>query len=73
MAKKFEYEIVERVAVLSTNGEESKELNRISFQGREPKYDLRTWRRDENGDKMLKGITLTEEELQALKDALNAR
>lgn len=73
MAKKFEYEIVEKIAILSADGDESKELNYISFQGREPKYDLRTWRRDENGDKMLKGITLTEEELQALKDALNAR
>lgn len=47
-----------------------KELNLISWNGAAPKYDLRDW--SPNHEKMSKGITLTEEELQKLKDILNS-
>ncbi len=67
----IKYEIVEKIAVLSTTEKGwSKELNLISWNEREPKYDLRDW--NENHDKMGKGITLTKEELIQLKEALNS-
>lgn len=67
----IKYEIVEKIAVLSrTEKGWSKELNLISWNEREPKYDLRDW--NENHDKMGKGITLTKEELIQLKEALNS-
>lgn len=47
-----------------------KELNRISWNGGEPKYDLRDWSPDH--EKMGKGITLTEVELRSLKEIIDA-
>jgi hypothetical protein len=46
-----------------------KELNLVSWNERDPKYDLRDWSPD--GEKMGKGVTLSKEELQALKELLN--
>ena len=46
-----------------------KELTRVSWNGAEPKYDIRT--RDSEHVKMGKGITLTEEELRVLKELLD--
>lgn len=63
------YEIGKKLAVLSTNSKGwQKELNLVSWNNRPAKYDLREWSPDH--DKMGKGVTLTEEEFQALKDAL---
>lgn len=45
------------------------ELNLISWNGREAKYDIRSWSPDHT--KMSKGITLTADELKALKKALD--
>ena len=71
MPTSFSYEIVEHIEVLSSQGNTSKELNLVSYNGGAPKYDLRTWQRDEDGsEKMFKGITLNEEEAQLLRDAL---
>jgi len=47
----------------------SKELNLISWNDREPKYDIRDW--DETHEKKGKGVTLTKEELKELKKILN--
>lgn len=69
----FNYEIVERIAVLSQNGTTSKELNRVSYNGAPPKWDLRSWRREDGEEKLLKGLTLTDEEAAALKAALTTR
>lgn len=46
----------------------TKELNLVSWNGREPKYDIREWSPEH--DKMGKGVTLSKEELEALKDLL---
>lgn len=43
----FNYEIVEKVAVLSQSGDTTKELNRVSYNESPAKYDLRSWRRTE--------------------------
>lgn len=69
----FNYEIVEKVAVLSQSGDTTKELNRVSYNGSTAKYDLRSWRRSDGEEKLLKGLTLTDEEARALKEALNSR
>lgn len=67
----IKYEIVEKIGVLSTTEKGwSKELNLVSWNDREPKFDLRDW--NENHDKMGKGITLTRDELDKLKETLNS-
>lgn len=64
----LKYEIVETVAVLSESPKGwKKELNLISWNGRDPKYDIRDWA--PNREKMGKGITLTKEELMSLQEA----
>lgn len=66
-AKEPTYEVLEECGTLSTNnkGWEMK-LRYMSWNGNEPKYDLRSWKEDETGEKCSKGITLTGEELEAL-------
>jgi len=66
----IKFEIFKNIAILSTSTSGwSKELNLISWNDREPKYDLRDWSADHS--KMGKGITLSKEELLALKELLN--
>ena len=66
----IKYEIIKKIGVLSkSNSGWAKELNLISWNDREPKYDLRDWSADHG--KMGKGVTLTKEELAALKELLN--
>jgi len=66
----IKYEIVKKIGVLSKAGSGwTKELNLISWNDREAKYDLRDWSAD--GGKMGKGVTLSREELLALKELLN--
>lgn len=66
----FEYTIVDELGVLATSAKGwTKELNLISWNGREPKYDIREWAPER--EKMGKGITLSEEEVQKLKEILN--
>ena len=65
----IKYEIIKKIGVLSTSASGwEKQLNLISWNDREPKYDLREWSPD--GEKMGKGVTLTKEELVALKGLL---
>ncbi len=45
------------------------ELNFVSWNGRDPKFDIRSW--DPEHQKMGKGVTFTREELVALKNLLN--
>lgn len=60
------FEIVEYIGVLSTGTKGwTKELNFVSWNGREPKYDIREWSPEH--DKMGKGLTLSKDELEALK------
>jgi len=70
MAADFKYDIVEEIGVLSENAKGwRKELNLISWNGAAPKYDIREWA--PNREKMGKGITLTKEELSALKKLID--
>lgn len=66
------YEIVEKIAVLKEgkNGMK-KELNLVSWNDNDPKYDIRWWA---NQNKEIgKGITLTSEEFLILADVINNR
>lgn len=47
----------------------TKELNIISWNGKEAKYDLRDWSPEH--EKMGKGVTLSIDELKKLRDLLN--
>lgn len=68
MAVKFE--ITNDIGVLSESGSGwKKELNLVSWNDRDPKYDIRDW--DPNHEKMGKGITLSRDEAVALRDMLN--
>ena len=67
--KDLKYEIINQIGVISTSASVwNTELNRVSWNGAEPKYDLRSWSPDHS--KMGKGITLSESELTALADLL---
>lgn len=69
MAQEFSYEIMEHIAVLSENQKGwRKELNLIAWNGRPPKFDIREWA--PNHEKMGKGLTFTNEEIEALRKAL---
>lgn len=70
MAGDFRYDIVEEIGVLSENAKGwRKELNLISWNGATPKYDIREWAPEH--EKMGKGVTLTKEELEALKKLMS--
>ena len=65
----IKYEILKTIGILSENTRGwKKELNLISWNGGKPKYDIRDWAPDH--EKMGKGVTLTEEELDTLKKLL---
>ena len=67
--KSITCEIVEYIAVLSKNERGyTKELNLVSWNGSDPKYDIRNWHpgRERSG----KGITLTKEEIINLMEAM---
>jgi hypothetical protein len=65
------FEIKETIGTLSQSPKGwNKELNLLSWNGKEPKYDLRDWAPEH--EKMGKGVTLTKEELIELKRLLNS-
>lgn len=65
------YEITKEIGVLSESPKGwTKELNLVSWNGKESKYDLRDWAPDH--EKMGKGVTLTEKEAKKLKELLDS-
>jgi Uncharacterized protein conserved in bacteria len=63
----IKFEIKETIRILSESPKGwKKELNLVSWNDKEPKYDIREWSPDHA--KMGKGITLTKEELNKLRD-----
>lgn len=66
----IKYDIVKEIGILSENAKGwRKELNLISWNGAEPKYDLRDWAPEH--EKMGKGITLSSDEVQELYKLLS--
>ena len=67
----IKFEMKETVGVIAESAKGwKKELNLISWNGKEAKYDLREW--SPNHEKMGKGVTLTRDELKSLKELLNS-
>ena len=68
----FKYEIVKELGVISEGARGwTKELNLISWNDKPPKYDIRDWAPDH--EKMGKGVSLTEEEMESLIELFNSR
>lgn len=66
----IKYEIKQQIGILSQSPKGwNKELNLISWNGKSAKYDLRDWAPEH--EKMGKGVTLSAEDLRALRDLLN--
>lgn len=66
----IKFEIKQNLGVLSESAKGwKKELNLVSWNDKEPKYDLREW--GPAHEKMGKGVTLFIEELRMLKSILN--
>nr|WP_328812875.1 PC4/YdbC family ssDNA-binding protein [Paradesulfitobacterium ferrireducens] len=62
----IKYEIKETLGVLSEGSKGwSKEVNLISWNDREPKYDIREWSPDHS--KMGKGVTLSKQGIEGIK------
>ena len=67
----IKYEIKEEIGVIAESSKGwTKELNLISWNGKEAKYDLRDWSPER--EKMGKGVTLSKEELIKLRELLNS-
>lgn len=63
------YKIARHIATIKEeSGGWKTELNEVSWNEKEPKYDVRRWNEDHT--KMGKGITFTKEEAAALLQAL---
>jgi len=66
----IKFEIKETIGVLSESAKGwTKEINLISWNDKDPKYDIREWSPDHS--KMGKGLTLSKEELEKLRDVLS--
>ena len=62
--------IIRHIGVISESSRGWRlELNMVSWNGNPPKYDIRDWSPD--GSKMGKGISMTKEDLIALKGILD--
>jgi hypothetical protein len=66
----LKFEIIENFGTLSESAKGWKmELNLVSWNDREAKYDIREWSPER--DKMGKGVTMSSDQLKALRDVLN--
>jgi hypothetical protein len=66
----IKFEITKHIGVLSQGSKGwTKELNLVSWNDHEPKFDIREW--DETHEKMGKGVTLSNEEIRKLKELLS--
>lgn len=66
----IKFEIRETIGIVAEGSKGwKKELNLISWNDKEPKYDIREWAPEHA--KMGKGVTLSKDDLIALRDILN--
>ncbi len=67
----IKFDVVKELGVISENPKNgwSRELNLVSWNDREPKYELRDWSADKS--KMNKGFSMTADEVKTLRDILN--
>ena len=65
-------EVIEKCGVImERNGGYSLELRYVSWNGKDPKYDIRPWKMNDDGNEICgKGITLSGEELEKLGEIM---
>ena len=68
MSEQITYEIKMNIGVLKINENSGwrRELNIVSWNGSQPKFDIREWSPDHK--KMGRGITFAQEEMQQIVD-----
>lgn len=66
----LKFTVEKDIATLSENGNYSKRLRVVSFDGKPAKLEVRAWRNGKDGETPLKGITLTDAEAKILVEAL---
>ena len=72
--KEISYDVIQNIGIVSKTKTYEKRLQILSWNGREPAFDLRTWKIGADKtkkDTALKGITLTKEELLELRKLLS--
>ena len=66
------FEIVEEIGVIATHSTGwKKELNLVSWNGGQAKYDIRDW--DPGHSRMSRGVTLKEQEMRQIVELLRRR
>lgn len=72
MSKEFSYEVVEEIATIGepTPSGWTTQLNLVSWNGKEPKLDIRPWNEDRS--RMGKGISLSREDATELANLLSS-
>ena len=66
------FEIMEEIGIISTQDTGwTREINLVRWNGGAAKYDIRDW--DPHHERMSKGITLTEEEMRRMLNAMRRR
>ena len=72
MASEFTFEITKHIGVIKAYETGwSKEINIVSWNGSQPKVDIRDW--DENHERMSRGITLTKDEFRKMVELTKER
>ena len=70
--REVRFEILERIGIISTHPTGwNKELNIVSWNGGQPKYDIRDW--DLDHEHMSRGVTLHEKEMRQIFDLMKRR
>ena len=67
---KLNYEVIEKLGTLDTDGKFIKELRVVSWNGKDPVFDIRGYYEENGEEKMTKGITMDNEELRSLYEIL---
>lgn len=66
--KVLTYDVIRHIGTFFKKDNYSKELNIVSWNGRQPVYDIRGWRVNAEGEKHpLKGLSMSKDDLIALK------
>lgn len=69
--KEINYEVQEDFGGVPTSGGYELKVRYISWNGKEPKYDIRAWKTNEDGTETCrKGLTLTGEQAEGLYNIL---
>ena len=70
--EEIKIDVIEKCGVImERNGGYSLELRYVSWNGKDPKYDIRPWKTNDDGVEICgKGITLTGEELEKLGEII---